>query len=117
MREKVFANERGEFEITIGGEEKILRYSFGALKELERHFKVKGPQALLAGMPNWSTDDHIVFIRAGLTRGSDPDITVAELEDLLTLDRLKYYIETIASAILGVTDSVAATGGDEENPT
>ena len=120
-KQRVFANERGEFELVISGTEYTLRYTFGALKELEKHFKAKGPQQLLSKMTEWSAGDHMVFILAGMKRGSSPDITLEQLEDLLTLDKLKYYIETIASAMLGVTEEdaaeVEAIQSDEEDPT
>ena len=118
-RKKVYPNERGEFDLVIAGETQTLRYTFNALKELEKHFKAKGPQEILSGMDSWSTSDHCVFIAAGLKRGTMPDVTEEQLGDLLTFDKMKYYIETIAGAFIGQTqeeEEESGTDAEQDDP-
>jgi len=116
---KAMPDERGEFELEISGELYTMRYSYAAIKELERHFKRKGPQGILEGIEKWSTDDHIAFLLAGLKRGSAPKMTAEELEEMLTLDRMRYYIETVAGAIVSGSDGGDSSSDEdsEEDPT
>lgn len=119
MSDKVLPNEKGEFDLLIGGEEYTMRYTYGALKELEKHFKVKGPQKIFESLGNWSTDDHVALILAGLKRGSGKGLTVEQLEDMLTFDQMRYYIETISKAMLAgrEEDEKHIEDKDEEDPT
>lgn len=107
---------RGEIAATLGGKQRRLVLTLGALAELEAGFGVEG----LAGLGErfatgrLAARDLAAIIGAGL-RGAGEAITDAEAAALTHPDGLPGYVATVA-ALLVATFGEAHTQGDPARP-
>lgn len=105
-------SKRGEVAITIGGEEHVLRFSLGALREIQEHFGTKGLQETFENAENWGAADLVVLFMAGLKRGSMPDVTKEALEELLVMQEIPEYMEALTKGM-----NVGTAGKTKVDPT
>jgi len=92
-------SKRGLVDIEIGGELHQVRFTLGAMRELEEHFKVKSLAAVFANAREWGTTDYLFVVAAGLKRGSMPDATPEKIEDLVTIAELAPVVDTLTKAL------------------
>lgn len=111
----LFNMVRGEYPITICGEEHILRFDFEAMQSICDHFGVKTVQAALEGFEDWGPKDIATLIAAGL-RGGGKEITTKEVTKLLLFSELPQYSKAITDALnAGNTSEAEVAPQDSED--
>lgn len=97
--------KRGLIDIELGGEIHQLRFPNSVMRQLQERLKVQTPLGVWEKMTSWTTDDWQHVLCLGLQKGSDPNITLEEVDDLILGTETLYYIavlsETINAAIKG----------------
>ena len=84
---------------TIGGKERVLRYSLGAAKRLKKHFGA----SLFKGIENVDEDKLSILIYEGL-KADDPGLTVEIVEEMIDVQELPEIILGVFAA-LGYSNS------------
>ncbi len=104
----------GLIDIKISGELHQLRFSLGAIEEIEDYFGAdkagKTIAQVFADSGNWSARDISMIFFAGLRRGSLPDATREEIADMLLFSEFPYYAEVLSEAF------AAANTGKKDVP-
>ena len=98
-------SKRGEIDIQIDGETHGMRFTMGAVRELQEHFKADSLQDTFQNGEKWGARDIVTVIHVGLKRGSGPDITIEDLEEKLLLSEMSQYMEVIKKGL-------SLSGGD-----
>jgi len=101
---------RGEVEITICGERHRLRFTLGALRELKERFGAGSVADIFKASDQWGPDDIAFLFWSGLRRGSLPDATVEDVEEMMILQEMPHYAEALTAAFN------AANTGSTETP-
>lgn len=102
-------SKRGEHEFELDGEKHVLRYSMGAIRELEEHFECKMAemqQKLVAGV---GAADTMTLLVAGLKRGSMPDATVEIVEEMVVMGDLPKIMKELGVAMGKPTTAAKST--------
>lgn len=89
---------RGEVEIKICGEVHQLRFTLGAMRELKERFGVKSVAEIFKNANDWGPDDIAFLFHAGLKRGSLPDASLEDIEEMMVLQELPDYAEALSRA-------------------
>jgi hypothetical protein len=121
---KLYNKARGEVPIVIAGEEHILRFTLGAIREVKDYFGAKTIQEIVSNKEYDDLEKITVWLAAGLKRGSMPDATLEQMEEMLLLTEIQSYTEAInrASAVSATGDkphrvlSTKADGGTPAAP-
>jgi hypothetical protein len=82
---------RGKLAVDFGGQEKTIRFPNSVMRVLQERFEVKTPLEVWQSIPQWSADDWCEVFYHGLRKGSDPDITKEQVDDLIEGTDIPYY--------------------------
>lgn len=112
---------RGEVELLICGERHVLRFTLGALRELKEQFKAANLVDLFKDASSWGPEELTALFVAGLRRGSMPDATFEQIEELLVMQELPQYAEALSAALnastVGKTTLPARKAAPPDDPT
>jgi hypothetical protein len=87
-------------DIELDGEPHQMRFTLGAIEEIEEAFGEEGAKTKLTEVfensESWSARDVSTIFMAGLKRGSLPDATREEVADMLVFSDFQYYAEQLS---------------------
>lgn len=115
---KLVNKVRGEVPVVIGGEEHVLRFTIGAIREVKDYFQAKNIQEIVESKEYDDLTKITVWLAAGLRRGSMPDASLETVEEMLLLSEIPQYTEAINKAMttgtMGPNPKPVKGGGDVE---